>query len=347
MTKTLIFTGGHHNSALEVALRLQDLGWHIVWFGHRHTMLGDTANSAEYNEVTQTGIEFHDILAGKFYRTWNLIHLVRIPWGFIQTFMLLLKLRSVAGIVSFGGYIAVPTVISAWLLGIPSVTHEQTITAGWANTLIGRFCKKIAVSWPESAHYYPSDKVVITGLPIRHELLTITNNPNKLIFFFCGKQGSHAINLAVFAVLDELLKKYTIIHQVGSSTVHNDMQQAQTVQHPNYHPYAYMSVADVANFYSQATVVVGRAGAHTTYELAHLSIRCVLIPLPNSSHNEQLLQAQSLASVGQAVVLPQDQLTPASLLASITQACKLQPRKHPVIANGTDQLVELVESTFT
>ena len=115
--KTLVFTGGHHTGALEVAKILKNRGWEIVWFGHKHSMWRDTSHSSEYKEVTENGIKFYNLLAGKFHHTYNPLKLIRIPFGFLQTLYLLLKIRPV-GIVSFGGYLAVPTVIMGWVLGI-------------------------------------------------------------------------------------------------------------------------------------------------------------------------------------------------------------------------------------
>ena len=139
--KTLVFTGGHHTGALEVAKALKEKGWNTVWFGHKHSMWNDTSHSSEYREVTESGIVFYKLLAGKFHHTYNPLKLIRIPFGFIQALCLLLLLKP-AGIVSFGGYLAVPTVIMGWLLGIPSITHEQTVTQGWANKLIALFAKR-------------------------------------------------------------------------------------------------------------------------------------------------------------------------------------------------------------
>ena len=161
--KTLVFTGGHHTGALEVARALREKGWKIVWFGHRHAAWGDTSDSAEYRDVTSEDIKFYDLLAGKFHKTYNPLKLIRIPWGFIQALCLLLLLNP-DGIVSFGGYLAVPTVIMGWLLGIPSITHEQTVTQGWANKLISKFAKKIALTWP-------GGNGIVVGLPLRKEIL--------------------------------------------------------------------------------------------------------------------------------------------------------------------------------
>jgi UDP-N-acetylglucosamine--N-acetylmuramyl-(pentapeptide) pyrophosphoryl-undecaprenol N-acetylglucosamine transferase len=297
--------------------------------------VGDTADSAEYKEVLQAKIKFYDLLAGKFYHTYNPLKLIRIPLGFIQAGYWLLKERP-AGIVSFGGYLAVPTVIMGWLLGIKSVTHEQTVVTGWANKMLTPFVSKVAVTWPSSQKYYPSDKVELVGLPIRSEILAKSKVTSGLIYITGGKQGSAAINKVVAACLDQLTKVYSVIHQTGHH---------QVVSHQNYSSFDFDSHKAIEALH-QADVVVSRAGAHTIYELGLLGKKCVLIPLPSSSHQEQNINAQLLAQAGLAVVLPEAQLTAASLLASIQQAKKLQPQPMNLPTDATLKMVHLIEQTL-
>lgn len=337
---TLIFTGGHHTSALEIARQLRKEGWKIYWFGHRRSMWGDASDSAEYREVTSAGIKFYNLYAGKFYRTYNPIKLIRIPIGFIQSLLLLLLLHP-DGIVSFGGYLAVPVVLTGWLLGIPAVTHEQTITAGWSNRLISRFVKKIAVSWPQSAHYYPASKTVLTGLPLRPEILTNPKSEIKnLIYITGGKNGSQIINQSVFSALSELLKKYKVIHQTGF----RDIRTAKSFNLKNYDAFDYDSTKAIKAL-QVAQVVVSRAGAHITYELGVLSKKCVLIPIPNTSHGEQLKNAQALSS--QAIILPQDRLSPSSLTVAIESAFRLHPEPLALPLDGTQRLLQLIKEQFS
>lgn len=156
----LVFTGGHHNSALSVAQEIKKRGiGDIVWFGHKYSMLGDKNVSAEYREVTQNEIRFRELIAGKVYKTFNPVHWIRLPLGFLQAFFFLLQERPDL-VVSFGGYLAAPVVFCAWVLGIPIVTHEQTTVVGLANRFIAWFADKVFVTWPQSKQYFPSDKVV-------------------------------------------------------------------------------------------------------------------------------------------------------------------------------------------
>lgn len=345
--KCLVFIGGHHTSALAVALALQKKGWTIVWFGHRHSMWGDKADSAEYQEVTTADIPFYDLLAGKFYRTYNPLKLIRLPLGFLQSFIWLLQIRP-TGIVSSGGYLAVPTVISGWFLGIPSITHEQIVSAGWANKAIIPFVKKIAVTWPSSLPLYPANKTVLIGLPLRPALLSPVSRVKKVrpeIYITGGKQGSHLINHTVFALLPELLKKYTIIHQTGTSTVFNDRNTADTFVNSNYQHFGFDSQKSIHAMHT-ADFVIGRAGAHTVYELGVLGKPSILIPIPWVSHHEQEKNAQVLKDSGLAVIVPQSQLTPQSLLAAVEKVTQLHPHKLNLPTDATEKMVKLIEETL-
>ncbi len=349
--KTLVFTGGHHTSALVVAKELILQGkYEVVWFGHRHSMWGDKSDSAEYKEVTAAGIKFYDLKAGKFYNTFNPLKLIRIPWGFIQACYLLFKIKP-AGIVSFGGYLAVPTVITGWFLGTPSITHEQTMVAGWANRVIANFSKKIAITWPESAKFYPQSKTVLTGLPLRPEIIKLKKLTNRkpsnqlTIYITGGKQGSHIINQAIFSVLPELVQKYTIIHQTGSSNLYKDSLTANHFKYKNYTHFEFDSARAIKSL-EIADIVISRAGAHTIYELAILGKKCVLIPIPWVSHNEQTQNTKILVQNNLAILLSEPQLTKESLLLAINQALMLNSKPIDLPLDGTRQFIDLIIQSF-
>jgi UDP-N-acetylglucosamine--N-acetylmuramyl-(pentapeptide) pyrophosphoryl-undecaprenol N-acetylglucosamine transferase len=362
---TLIFTGGHHTSALALAESLKKRDWQIIWIGHRHSQWQDKADSAEYKEVTKAKILFLDLQAGKVYRTFHPVKLIRLPWGFIQSFCLILNLRlklksDLKGIVTFGGYLGMPVVFTGWLLGLPSIAHEQTVTAGWANKFIACFAKKVALSWPESSSNYPKDKQIFTGLPIRQEIILAKKNQNQIeriphqIYITGGKQGSHIINETVFSTLSKLLPDFLLVHQTGSSTVYHDYEKAIKLRSSlpphlksNYQVFSYLDPSETARFLSTSGIVISRAGAHIIYELGLLGTKCVLIPIPWSSHQEQLKNATILSSHHQAIILAQSELNPTSLIKSISAAAKLHPIPLNLSITGLDRMVTLVEQTFS
>jgi UDP-N-acetylglucosamine--N-acetylmuramyl-(pentapeptide) pyrophosphoryl-undecaprenol N-acetylglucosamine transferase len=347
MDKTLVFTGGHHTSALVVAKLLYDRGWNIAWLGHRRSMWGDASNSGEYKDVTALGIPFYNLYAGKLYRTLHPLKLLRIPFGFFQALYYLFTIKP-AGIVSFGGYLAVPVVLAGWLLGIPSVTHEQTVTAGLANRFISIFVKKIALTWPSSLGNYPARKTVLIGLPIDHRLPPGSSRPRSsrpLVFIHGGKQGSHILNTTVLSALDTLLTQYRLIHQTGTSTLTSDQSRAQAIRRTGYSSFGYGRQSYLSAL-RKCDIVVSRSGAHITYDLGLLGKRCVLIPIPWSSHQEQLQNARLLEQAGIAVVLSQADLTPSSLLSALSQAQRLTPRPLQLPTHAADSMVQLIEELF-
>jgi UDP-N-acetylglucosamine--N-acetylmuramyl-(pentapeptide) pyrophosphoryl-undecaprenol N-acetylglucosamine transferase len=357
----LIFTGGHHTGALAVAEALKKEGWGIVWIGHRRSLWRDRSDSAEYREVISAGIPFYNLKAGKIYRTYHPLKLLRFPRGFIGAFYIILSLKlklksDLKGIVTFGGYLGAPVVFCGWLLGLPAIAHEQTMTAGWGNKFISLFAKKIAISWPGSARYYPGSKVVYTGLPLRPEIIAVRKNQTDkkripgLIYITGGKQGSHVINVAVMAALGDLLEKYTLVHQTGSSTQFMDYQRALDLRRKldkkrqsRYRVCEYLSSREAAGLLSTAEVVVARSGAHIVQELAYLGCRCVLIPIPWSSHNEQFQNARLLASGRLAVILSEEDLNAKSLTEAISRARKLKPGKISVPEKGLENMIGLID----
>lgn len=333
MASTILFTGGHHNSALVIALSLKKQGHKIVWLGHKFTMRGDKVVSAEYQEVTAHKIPFTELKTGKFYRKTNPMELLKIAVGFVQAFFYLLANRPQL-IVAFGGYLSVPVVICGWLLGIPSVTHEQTVTAGWANRATAPFVKKILLTHQSSLANYPKEKAVVTGLPIRDELLAPIKykKPKRpLIYVTCGKQGSQVINQALFPIIPALVEKYQVIHQTGAHTLSTDQDKARRVKKSlplslrrRYIHQPYFFTSSATKYLHTAKLIISRAGAHIAYELLYLNKRSVVIPISWVSHNEQMQNAKLLAQKTPSVLLTENDLNPQSLHSAIKQALQLK-----------------------
>jgi UDP-N-acetylglucosamine--N-acetylmuramyl-(pentapeptide) pyrophosphoryl-undecaprenol N-acetylglucosamine transferase len=343
-----VITGGHHNSALAVVDELNKHGKHqYLWFGHRHSVWGDKADSAECKEIAERNIPFVDLKAGKLYRTFSPAKLVRLPRGLLNASWHLAKFRPDL-ILSFGGYLAAPTAIAGAVLKIPIHTHEQTSVAGWSNRLIAKLAQKIFITWPESAKYFPKNKVIITGLPIRKELLATISprlwrgrrQPPPLagratIYITGGKQGSHTINKIVKEALPQLLKSYNIIHQCGSVSFLNskkDLEEAASKLPPklknNYLVEEYYPSEILADILQKADFIIGRGGAHTIYELAFLAKPSIIIPIPWVSHGEQLENAKILKKAGSSIIINENNFTTQNLIkACQTMKKELKHRK--------------------
>lgn len=356
MKRLIVFTGGHHNSALEVAKNLQKENFNIIWIGHKFTARGEKSLSAEYQEVTRNGIRFLELKAGKFYKKLDIVEWIKIVFGFFQAFYYLLQNRP-ALIFSSGGYLSVPVVIMGWFLGIPSITHEQTVIAGWANKAITPFVKKILLTHATSVNNYPKGKSEVVGLPIRKELLdpkyTKQFNP-KLLYITCGKQGSHVINKALFPIIPKLAESFTIVHQTGSSTQNKDIDRARRIKEKlgalksHYIHAPYFFGEDAATFIRSADIIVSRSGAHITYELMLLKKKSVLIPIPWVSHNEQFLNAKLANEQIGSKILEEKDLTPESLYQTIIDLSKRQSVSKTVklVTDAVEKITKIIHQSI-
>lgn len=335
--KKIVFVGGHHTTALAVIQSLlnakKEFFPELFWIGHKYSMWGDKNESAEYKEVTSLGIPFYNLLAGKFYRTYNPLKLIRIPFGFFQSLYYLLKIKPDL-IVSFGGYLAVPVVLTGKILGITSYTHEQTTGVGFANNFISKFASKIFLTWENSLSKLNDPKAVLVGLPLREEILNPASSSEcgflgefvkrasgkPLIYITGGKQGAHFLNELVKNSLDLLPNDYFVIHQCGSSTVYSDFETLKNIKNDHYFVNDYFSAKETGLIFKSASIVVGRSGANTVYELAACRKPAIFIPIPWVSHNEQRKNAEVLETAGSAVILDQDKTSPEEFVNTLKNA---------------------------
>ena len=354
----VVITGGHHTSAIPVIKELRkNPQVEIFWFGHKYSIEGDKNPTLEYREITALGVPFYSLKAGKLYKTANIARLLKVPFGFFQSFYLLLKIKPNI-ILSFGGYLAAPVVFAGWFMGIPSVTHEQTVVVGYSNKFISYFAKKILVTWNESKKYFPGKNVITVGLPLRKEIFEQkTNNLNlnpilPTVYITAGKTGSHTINEAVLEALPDLLTTVNVVHQSGDASVYNDYQRllerSQTISAAGkYNLRKFVLEDEIGEVFSKAKLVVGRSGAHTVYELLATEKPAILIPIPWVSHNEQFENAAMLYRIGLARILEEKDLSPKSLIVTLKLALenldqmKLRDKdfKKNIITNSAELIV--------
>ncbi len=248
--------------------------------------------------------------------TWSLFKLPGLIW---QTKATLQKI-SADIVVSFGGYPAVPVCLAAKLLNIPIVIHEQTFGVGLSSKITAKLAQKIAVSWKSSLKHFPQSKTILTGNPIRKVITSVKRRPENVLYITGGGQGSQIINQTLKPILSDLTKRFMVYHQYG--------KLARPAGRENYVAKSYFNSRELAKIYTRAQLVIGRAGINTVTELAYLKIPTVLIPLPYTQKKEQDVNARYLEKLGLAVVLPQNQLTPESLLEAVDRAKNLPQTRH-------------------
>lgn len=322
---TFVITGGHHNSALVVAKEIESRGHKVVWIGHRYSSRGDTVGSAEYLEVTEAGIKFIDLKAAKM--VLDLRELIRFPVGVYQAFQMLRKIKPIS-VISFGGYLGGSVALAGKVIGIPIFLHEQTVTAGRANKLIGLLAKKIYLTWQDSVKHFRADKTQFVGLPLRTGIIysqrkSFFTRSKPTLLVMGGKQGAHQLNQFIFNHLSELLTHLNIIHQTGTSSVTLDYQTAlakkDSLQSLSdcYLPFGYIKESEIGKFLHSADFYLGRSGAHICYELAVIGLKSILVPLMSTHDREQYKNAKILEKIKLGIILSHKALTPTVLVAAL------------------------------
>ena len=216
-----------------------------------------------------------------------------------------------------------PALFAARFWKIPLIIHESDTVPGRANKWGSKFASRIAVSFPQAASFFPQDKVAHTGNPIRREVRSPAQAPERsefnlgegtrTIFIIGGSLGSQTVNEVILQTLPELLKDYEVIHQTGRGNL-ADMNARSKVllqNHPEkqrYHPFGYLSTSQVAAAGRLCDIVISRAGS-TIFEIAAWSKPAILIPIADSNGDHQRENAYAYSESGAADVLEESNLT--------------------------------------
>lgn len=228
--------------------------------------------------------------------------------------------------VGVGGYASAPTLNVADAMGIPCLIQEQNSYAGVTNKSLAKKARKVCVAYNGMEQFFPADKIIMTGNPVRQNLLDsrITKeearksfglNPDKkTILVVGGSLGARTMNESILAHLDEIRRSdVQFIWQTGkyySSHISEELAKVEAV--PNLKPLDFISSMD--NAYAAADLVVSRAGAGSISELCLLGKPCILVPSPNVAEDHQTKNARAL-SMRNAAVLVSDKDAKKQLVA--------------------------------
>ncbi|MFA5698337.1 MAG: UDP-N-acetylglucosamine--N-acetylmuramyl-(pentapeptide) pyrophosphoryl-undecaprenol N-acetylglucosamine transferase [Sphaerochaeta sp.] len=293
------FTGGgtlgHVYPALAVHQELtKEAEYEGFWIGR----------TEEQAVIQDAGLKCYVIPTGKLRRYFSLrtigdfFHVIR---GIFASYRILKKTKPDV-LFSKGGFVSVPPVFAAHLLKIPIISHESDITPGLATRINSRFSSRICVPYPTGFDHLGKEKLVVTGNPVRRELVEAAKNPpvkeskQLNILVLGGSSGSGALNTLIAQTIDELTQWATVIHQVGRS-------QELIAAQERYTPLAYID-SHLADYLHNADLVITRSGAGILEELKLFGKAALLLPLGRlTSRGEQEANARYLAEVGAAVVL--------------------------------------------
>lgn len=318
--KKIVFTGGgtagHVSPNLALIPYFLEDGYEVHYIGSKDGI---------EKSIVKNPIIFHEISTGKLrrYFSWqNFIDPFKIIKGYFQSRSILKTIKPTV-VFSKGGFVTVPVCYAAKSRKIPVILHESDFTPGLANKLCMKKAQVVCTSFEKTLSYIPDNKGVLTGIPIRRELLkgnkqyarSILKNfdeTKSTILFMGGSLGAQAINECVFEIIKELTKTYNVIHITGAGNINKNLTKLE-----GYHQFAYVT-NEFADFLAYSDFVIARSGATSIFELLALKKPMLLIPLPKgASRGDQLLNAQYFEKCGYAKVLQQEDMNEKSLLENI------------------------------
>ncbi|MBI1864044.1 glycosyltransferase [Candidatus Woesebacteria bacterium] len=318
----IVITGGHAaTTALATiqSLKTKDPNLEIYFIGVKKALEGKNTQTLESQIFPQIGVYYRTITMGRLqakFTRYTIPSLLKIPIGFYNSLNLLLKIRPKL-ILSFGGFASIPVCFWGYLLKIPIIIHEQTVSVGLANKISSIFATKIALAREESKAFFPISKTILTGNPILGSIVNIKPK-NKIgsppvIFITCGSRGSQTINNALFPILEKLAKNFKIIHQTGEL----DFEKFNKLNLKNYKAYKIISPFEIGSFYKTADIIISRSGANTIAEIMLLKIPSIIIPIPWTRYNEQTKNALFAKKYAPIEIIKQDLLSPDLLFQKI------------------------------
>lgn len=318
--KRIILTGGgtagHVTPNIALIPGLRELGYDIQYIG--------SYNGIEKELIEPFGIPYHGISSGKLRRYFSVKNFTdpfRVVKGFSEARKLIKDLKPDV-IFSKGGFVSVPVVLAGKKGKVPVIIHESDMTPGLANKIAIPSAVKVCCNFPETLDCLPKGKAILTGSPIRQELLSGNKiaamdlcgftADKPVILVIGGSLGSVIVNNAVRQGLPKLLEDFQIIHLCGKGKTDESLKDTK-----GYCQFEYVK-DELRDIFALSDIVISRAGANAICELLALRKPNLLIPLSaNASRGDQILNARSFERQGFSMVLEEENLTEDSLVRAV------------------------------
>ena len=286
--KKIVMTGGgtagHVTPNIALMPSLQKAGYEISYIGSK--------DGIEKGLIEDQKIPYYGISSGKLrrYHSWkNFSDPFKVMKGFFEARQIMARIKPDV-VFSKGGFVSVPVILAAKTKGIPAIIHESDLTPGLANKLAIPAATKVCCNFPETVPYLPAGKAVLTGSPIRQELLHGSRAKGKefchftkdlpVLMIMGGSIGSVYINNAIRGCLDDLLKEFQIIHLCGKGNLDESLTNKE-----GYAQFEYVS-DNLPDLFAAADLMIARAGANSICEILALRKPNILIPLGKNASRE-------------------------------------------------------------
>jgi UDP-N-acetylglucosamine--N-acetylmuramyl-(pentapeptide) pyrophosphoryl-undecaprenol N-acetylglucosamine transferase len=309
-------TGGHlfPGIAIAEAFDEREMGNEVLFIGTKRGIESRVLPGGKFPLITIQAMPLQGrSILGKVKALWFVPKAIREAYSILKG----LQPQLVLGV---GGYASGPTLIAAFLLRMKRAIHEQNVIPGMTNRILKWFSQRIFVSFEETKRYFPDEKTVVTGNPIRREIfkgIEKKKGDRFTLLIFGGSAGAHRINKAVVEALDLLqeVKPYLkFFHQTGRE---DEEWVSKGYREKGFEAVVSPFFEDMATYYQLSDLVICRSGASTVAELSVCGKAGILIPYPYAAHNHQLINAQKLVDLGAARMIRDEALNGASFAQNI------------------------------
>ncbi|MCJ7711857.1 MAG: UDP-N-acetylglucosamine--N-acetylmuramyl-(pentapeptide) pyrophosphoryl-undecaprenol N-acetylglucosamine transferase [Chloroflexi bacterium] len=330
-------TGGHIYPALAVArsLRARAGAPDLAWLGGHRGLEGTIVPGA--------GIPLRRLVLRSLRSVGRDAHLVMDPIRLglsIPQALILLLARRPAAIFTTGGYVAIPTMLAARFLRIPTVLWDGNVVPGRSVRLVAGWATVVAVSHPETAGALGHPRTYVTGTPIRSlggvdvdaARARFGGGPGeRILLVFGGSQAVRRINEAVLAALPRLVERVRVVHVTGDAGYGPAIVAREALPvdlRDRYRPFAFLH-DEMTDALAAADLAVGRAGASTLAEAAAFALPTAIVPYPHAA-GHQRRNAEAYAETGAAVLI-EDEAFDADRLVEVA-GLLADPSRHALMS---------------
>lgn len=318
-------TGGHIFPALSIARAIQRRNnkAEILFVGAHNRMEMEKVPAAGFNIIGLPVTGLQRSLSPK-----NLAFLPKLLIS-VAKCKSVIKAFKPDIVIGVGGYASGPLLYKAQRMKIPTLVQEQNSYAGLTNKLLASKAKKICVAYEHMERYFPKDKIILTGNPVRKDLQVNDSvvqeamkhfdlKPNqKTLLVIGGSLGARTINTSISQNIDMLIrKKIQVIWQTGKYYYEQAKKELQDYNNPNIHVHQFINRMDLA--YGAADFIISRAGAGSISELCIVGKPTILVPSPNVAEDHQTKNAMALVEK-EAAVLVKDQDANQELISELIE----------------------------
>ena len=333
-------TGGHTSPAVAIIeeLRKRDPRLAVQWVGCRN---GIEERVARHHDIPFRSVPVEGWPRGRSLR--KLWAAAKLAFGVVRALLYVLRFHPQA-VIGVGGYVSLPLCLAAQRLDKPTILHEQNKRLGMANQLLAPRATRLLLSYPETLGEYPKDKAAVVGNPVR---AAFAAPPEKraarnqldadipVILVSGGSQGAHTINQAMMDAVPQFgAEEIQILWMTGKA----DAAEARTIaEAARARVDTFTFIDDMVTACAAADLMVGRAGASSTAEIAMLGKPSILIPFAHATDNHQHQNALAFKEAGAAILLDDADCT-GDTLAHLLRETIADPARLEAMAQAAGGL---------